>query len=170
MEQKIRDRAAYRKVVEAFRRQPRGATVADIVAKTALPLQTVRELVPLAADEYSARLEVTESAEILYSFPRGFVSRRRGFKARLGRFMEQFGRGLKIAAQALFKVWIMAMLVGYFVLFMVIALGALMLSVAASSSNSSNNRSRGRSGMGGMFLVSGVFDMIIRIWFYSELT
>jgi hypothetical protein len=170
MEQKIKDRTAYRKVVEAFRRERRGSTVADIVAKTALPLQTVREMVPQAADEYSARLEATESGEILYSFPRGFVSKRRGFKARFGRFMERFGRGLKIAAQALFKVWIMAMLVGYFVLFMVIALGALMLSVAASSSNSSNNRSRGRSGMGGMFLVSNVFDMIIRIWFYSELT
>jgi hypothetical protein len=171
MEQTIKDRGAYRKVVEAFHRQRQGSTVADIVARTALPLQTVRELIPLAADEYSARFEVTESGEILYSFPRGFVSKRRGFKARFGRFMEKFGRGLAIAAQALFKVWIMTMLVGYFVLFMVIALGALMLSVAASSSNSSNNRSRGRSGgMGGMFFASSIFDMIIRIWFYSELT
>jgi hypothetical protein len=171
MEQKIKDRGAYHKVVETFRRQRQGATVADIVARTALPLQTVRELVPLAADEYSARLEVTESGEILYSFPRGFVSKRRGFKARFGRFMEKFGKGLAIAARGLFKVWIMTMLVGYFVLFMVIALGALMLSVAASSSNSSNNRSsRGRGGMGGMFFASSIFDMIIRIWFYSELT
>jgi hypothetical protein len=171
MEAKVKDRAAYQKVVEAFRRQRRGSTVADIVAGTALPLQTVRELVPVAADEYSARLEVTESGEILYSFPRGFVSKRRGFKARFGRFMEQFGKGLKIAAQTLFKVWTMTMLVGYFVLFMVIALGALMLSVAASSSNSSNNRSsRSGGGMGGMFFASSVFDMIIRIWFYSELT
>jgi hypothetical protein len=171
MEKMIQDRGAYRKVLEAFRRQQRGATVADIVARTALPLQTVRELVPQAADEYAARLEVTESGEILYSFPRGFVSRRRGFKARLGRFMEKFGRGLKIAAQALFKVWIMVMLTGYFVLFMVIALGALMLSVAASSSNTTNPRSpRGRGGVGGMYLASGIFDMIIRIWFYSELT
>jgi hypothetical protein len=86
--------------------------------------------------------------------------------------MEKFGRGLKIAARALFKVWIMVMLTGYFVLFMVIALGALMLSVAASSSNSSNNRSsRGHGGgIGGMYFASGIFDMIIRIWFYSELT
>jgi hypothetical protein len=171
MEHTIQDRPAYSRVVEAFRRQRQGSTVADIVARTALPLQKVRELVPLAAEEYSARLEVTESGEILYSFPRGFVSKRRGFKARFGRFMERLGRGLAIAAKTLFKVWTMAMLVGYFVLFMVIALGALMLSVAASSSNSSNNRSRGRSGgMGGMFFVSGIFDMIIRIWFYSELT
>jgi hypothetical protein len=171
MGQKAQDRRAYRKVVEAFRRERRGSTVADIVARTALPLQTVRELVPLAADVYAARLEVTESGEILYSFPRGVVSKRRGLKARFGRFMVQFGRGLKIAAQTLFKVWTMTMLVGYFVLFMVIALGALMLSVAASSSNSSNNRSsRSSGGMGGMFLASSVFDMIIRIWFYSELT
>jgi hypothetical protein len=172
MEQRIKDRGAYRKVVGAFRAQQRGATVADIVARTALPLQTARELVPQAADEYGARLAVTESGEILYSFPRGFVSRRRGFKARFGRFMEKFGKWTKIAAQALFKVWIMVMLVGYFVLFMVIALGALMLSVAASSSNSSDNRSSRRSGggIGGLYLASGLFDLIIRIWFYSELT
>jgi hypothetical protein len=170
MEQKTKDREAYRKIVEAFRRQRRGSTTADIVARTALPLQTVRELIPLAADEYSARLEVTESGEILYSFPRGFISKRRGFRAHFSRFMEKFGEGLRITAQALFKVWIMVMLMGYFLLFMAIALGSLVLSVAASSSNS-NNRSRGRGdGMGGMFLASGVFDMIIRLWFYSELT
>jgi hypothetical protein len=172
MEQNSKDRNAYHKVIEAFRKQQRGATVADIVAKTALPLQTVRDLVPQAADEYSARLEVTESGEILYSFPRGFISKYRGFKARLGRFLEKAGKGLKLAAQALFKVWIMVMLVGYFVLFMVIALGALMLSVAVSSSSSSNNRSsRGHGGgIGGMYFASSVFNMIIRIWFYSELT
>jgi hypothetical protein len=165
------DREAYRKVTEAFHRQKGGATVADIVAKTALPLHTVRELVPRAADEYSARLEVTESGEILYSFPRGFTSKYRGFKAGFGRFMEKFGKAAKIAAAAVFKVWIMVMLVGYFVLFMLIALAALMVSVAASS-QSSNSRSSNRSGggIGGMYFASGIFNLIIRIWFYSELT
>ncbi|GHV76580.1 hypothetical protein AGMMS49942_14010 [Spirochaetia bacterium] len=164
------DREAYRKVTEAFRRQSGGATVADIVAKTALPLHRVRELVPRAADEYSARLLVTESGEILYSFPRGFTSKYRGFKARLGRFMEKFGRGLKIAAALVFKVWIMVMLVGYFVLFMLIALAALMVSVAASSQSSNNRSSNRGGGIGGLYFASGIFDLIIRIWFYSELT
>ncbi|WP_010263213.1 hypothetical protein [Treponema primitia] len=165
----IKDREAYTKVTEAFKRQQGGVTVADIVAKTALPLNTVRELVPRAADEYSARLQVTESGEILYSFPRGFTSKYRGFKAGFSRFMEKFGKALKIAAEFVFKIWIMVMLVGYFVLFMVIALGSLVISVAASNSNNrSSNRSGG--GIGGMYFASSIFNMIIRIWFYSELT
>ncbi|GHV37757.1 hypothetical protein AGMMS49546_06570 [Spirochaetia bacterium] len=162
------DRAAYTKVEDALKRRRKGVTVADVVAATALPLNTVKELVPRAADEYSARLEVTESGEILYSFPQGFTSRYRGFRAGLKRFTQKCIKGLGIFASWFFKVWIMVMLVGYFVIFMLIALAALMLSVAANSS-SSNNRSRG-DGLGGMYLVSGIFNFIIRIWFYSELT
>ncbi|GHV27405.1 hypothetical protein AGMMS4952_09020 [Spirochaetia bacterium] len=175
----LKDKEAYRKIIGAFQlserrvsgSQQRGATVADIVAKTALPLHTVRELVPIAADEYSARLEVKSSGEILYSFPRGFTSKYRGFRARFSRFMEKFGGAVKIAAKAVFKVWIMVMLVGYFVLFMLIALASLLISVTASSSQSSSNRSSGRGGgIGGMYFASSIFNMIIRIWFYSELT
>ncbi|MDR2483987.1 MAG: hypothetical protein LBD55_01165 [Treponema sp.] len=166
----IKDRVVYRKVTDAFKKQRNGATVADIVAKTALPLSTVRELVPLVADEYSARLEVTESGEILYSFPRGFTSKYRGFRARFRGFCESFIRGIKIAGGAIFKVWIMVMLVGYFALFMLIALAALLISMVGGSSNS-ESRSEGRGGgLGGLFLASSIFDIIIRIWFYSELT
>ncbi|MDR0387844.1 MAG: hypothetical protein LBH57_07370 [Treponema sp.] len=167
MEQ-VRDREAYRKVTDAFRRRRNGATIADIVAKTALPLRTVRELVPVAADEYSARLEVTESGEILYSFPHGFVSKYRGFRAGLRKAGEKIKNGIKTAASWGFKVWIMVMLIGYFIFFMLIALAALLLSFAANSS--SNNRSSRRGdGIGGLYLASGIFNLIIRIWFYSEL-
>jgi hypothetical protein len=83
------------------------------------------------------------------------------------RALGKIGRALKTVGAALFKAWIMLMLVGYFVLFMLIALAALVLSIAAS--NSSNNNRRDNSG-GGLFFVSGIFDFIIRIWFYSELT
>ncbi|MDR2095061.1 MAG: hypothetical protein LBP76_06035 [Treponema sp.] len=160
---KVKENAAYRKVTEALKKRRRGATVADIVAATALPLDTVRDLVPKAADEYSARLEVTESAEIRYSFPRGFESRYRGFKAGFKRFSEKLGRGLTFLGVQAFKVWIMVMLIGYFVLFMVIALASLMIAVAASSSNSNNRRSRGT------FIGPQIFNLIIRLWFYSEL-
>ncbi|MDR0567663.1 MAG: hypothetical protein LBG87_00455 [Spirochaetaceae bacterium] len=163
----IQDRNAYRRVTDAFKKQQNGATVADIVAKTGLPLHTVRELVPLAADEYSARLQVTESGEILYSFPRGFTSKYRGFKAGFRVFAEKFGKIVKTAGSVLFKVWIMAMLVGYFALFMLIALASLLISLAGNSS--SNSRSEERGG-GGLFFASFIFDLIIRIWFYSELT
>ncbi|MDR1302876.1 MAG: hypothetical protein LBK43_10475 [Treponema sp.] len=163
----VKNKEAYRKITDAFKKQRKGATIADIVAQTALPLNTVRELVPVAADEYSGRLEVTESGEILYSFPQGFTSKYRGFRAGLRRFTDKVLEGIKIVGSALFKVWIMVMLVGYFILFMLIALAALAVSVAASSSNS-DSRSEGRGG--GLFLAGSIFDLIIRIWFYSELT
>jgi hypothetical protein len=164
----ISDREAYQKIVGAFRGRRQGATVADIVAQTALPLRTVRELVPRAADEYSARLEATESGEIRYSFPRGFTSRYHGFRAGLRKGIEAFKKGAGIVGSAVFKVWIMGMLLGYFVLFMLIALAALMLSMAGSAG--SNDRSSRRDSGGGLYLASGIFNMIIRIWFYSELT
>ena len=164
-----KDKAAYRHITACCKKSRGGVTGADITAKTALPLETVRELLPVCADEYSARLKVTESGEILYVFPRGFSSRYRGARAVLGRFFEKAASALARAACALFKVWILVMLVGYFVLFILIALAAIMLSVVAQSSSRERD-SRSRDGGGGFIVVTHLLDMIIRIWFYSELT
>ncbi|MDR2184412.1 MAG: hypothetical protein LBO80_01905 [Treponema sp.] len=163
-----RDSGAYRRLTAALKRQRRGVTAADVVAGTALPLEMVRELLPRASDEYRGRLEVTESGEILYSFPHGFTSRYRGFPARLRRIGEKFAAGLKKTGAALFKVWIMIMLVGYFFLFMLIALAALVLSVVSVSGSNSSSRSR-RSGGGGMYFAGNILNLILRLWFYSEL-
>ncbi|MDR2343777.1 MAG: hypothetical protein LBD86_04510 [Spirochaetaceae bacterium] len=165
---KINDAEAYRAISGVFKKRRKGMTVADMVAKTALPIETVRGLINDVADEYSARISVSESGEILYSFPSGFTSRYRGFRVLAGRALGKIGRALAMIGTGLFKAWIMIMLVGYFVLFMLIALAALVLSAAASNSSNSNNR-RNNSG-GGLVFVSGIFDFIIRIWFYSELT
>jgi hypothetical protein len=173
MERKVNDGAAYAQVVDAFKKSREGSTVADIVARTALPIEKVKELVPMAADEYGARLRVTESGEILYSFPDGFKSRYRGFRATAKRFLAALSKGAVSVGKALFKVWIVTMLVGYFVLFMAIALVALAASVAISASGSSSNDDRSSSrrggGLGGLYLASRIFDLVIRIWFYSEL-
>jgi hypothetical protein len=162
------NRPAYKKVVEALKRRRGGMTAADVAAATALPLPAARELVNQAADEFQGRLEVTESSEILYSFPRGFTSRYRSLAARLGRFGDKFLSVSLLCLTTFFKVWILVTLFGYFALFMLIALAALTLSFAGGSSNS-NNRSRGDSG-GGFVIATHIFDLIIRLWFYSELT
>jgi hypothetical protein len=167
---KINDRAAYRKITEACRKQRNGVTgvtVADIVGRTSLPLAMVKELVPKVADEYSARLQVTESGEILYSFPRGFKSKYRGAGVFMRNLLEKIGKGVTMFSSWLFKVWIMVMLVGYFALFMLLALAALVISIGGGSSSSSDSRS-GRGG--GLYFASGIFNFIMRIWFYSELT
>jgi hypothetical protein len=155
----------YRRIIEALRRRREGASAADITAATALPLEKVKELLPRAAGEYQGRLEVTESGEILYSFPRGFTSRYRSPGAVLKRGLEKAAAFMSAALSLLFKVWIMVMLVGYFVLFMIIALASLFLAAAARTSNS-NRRERNR----GQFYFGSVFNLIIRLWFYSELT
>ncbi|MDR2807774.1 MAG: hypothetical protein LBB43_02070 [Spirochaetaceae bacterium] len=159
---RIKEKEAYEKVCKAFKAHPKGATIADIVAKTSLPLATVRSLAPAVADEFSGRLQVTESGEILYSFPRGWTSKYRGFKARFGKIIGGIGKALKAGGKMLFKLWIMLMLVGYFVFFMALALLALLVATFASSSKDGPSRS-----LGG--IIHGLFGLIIRIWFYSEL-
>jgi hypothetical protein len=166
MEARISDAKAYQKIVRALKNRRNSATVADISAGTGLPLQTVQELAPRVADEYSGRLEVTESGEILYSFPRGFASRYRGFFPFFKRTAGRYARFLAAAGTVLFKAWIMVMLLGYFLLFMAIALASLFISLSANSRGSDNRSRRG----GGAYMVSGIFNMIIRLWFYSELT
>ncbi len=166
------DPVAYQKVVDAFRKSGDGATVADITARTALPLEKAKELIARAADEFSARLRVTESGELLYSFPGGFRSRYRGFGATMRKALRFLGQGAAVLGTLLFKAWIMVMLVGYFLVFMAIALVALVASIAVSSSGSNDNRSSSRrgGGLGGLYLASHLFDLMIRLWFYSELT
>jgi hypothetical protein len=61
----------------------------------------------------------------------------------------------------------MVMLVGYFALFMLIALASLFISAAVRSSNSNKRRD---DSDGGLYLISNLFNLIIRLWFYSELT
>ena len=157
------DRKAYEKIVGAFKTRKKGATQADIAAATGLPLYTVKELVPRAADEYSGRLEVTESGEILYSFPQGFSSRYRGFVPFIRKFFNTLAKGSVTTAVFLFKIWIMVMLLGYFIFFMAIALAGLFLSVAASTGNSRSRRG------GNLHFSMGIFNLIMRLWFYSEL-
>jgi len=152
----------YRKIVNSLRQRKKGTTAADVCASTALPLTTVRELLPKAADEYSGHLQVTESGEILYSFPSGFSSRYRGFGARLKKVFGLFETAVKTALVFLFKVWIMLMLVGYFALFIVLALASVVLSVAAQSRSSDNRR--------GVSFGPNLFSLIWRIWFIQEIT
>jgi len=154
---------SYEKIVNSLKRRKKSATVADVCADTALPLSTVRELLPKAADEYSGRLQVTQSGEILYDFQNGFTSRYRGFGAKIKRLFGLCVKAVKAASVVIFKFWIMLMLVGYFALFMALAIASVVLSVAAQS-RSSNNRGRTMS------FGPNLFSLIWRIWFYSELT
>ena len=154
--------ADYQKVISSLKKRPNGATAADISSVTALPLSTVRELLPKAADEFSGHLRVTQSGEILYHFPNGFTSRFRGIGVFLKKAAGKIASFTKKALALLFKIWIMVMLIGYFILFLAIAVGSVFLSLASKSDNR-GGRSDGNLGF-------GLFEIMFRLWFYSELT
>jgi hypothetical protein len=151
-------------LVDAFKRRKREATIADLMADTALPRVQVEEQLPAVADEYGARLKVTESGEILYSFPGRMRSHYRGLGPSLKRFLSVAGIFTRKALSFLFKAWIVLMLVGYFVLFLALLVLFLVGGTALQAGNR-NSRSRG----GGFNLVGGLLNAFIRIWFYSEL-
>jgi hypothetical protein len=153
----------YQKILSALKRKNKGVTTADICAATALPLSTVRELMPKAADEYGGRLQVTQSGEILYAFPQGFTSRYRGAGAAIKRFAGVFSAAARAVLVFLFKAWIMLMLTGYFVLFLGLALASVVLQVAVQSKSSERSR-------GGVLVGPNLFSLLLRFWLYSELT
>jgi hypothetical protein len=164
---KVRDR-----LVDVFRKSKGEATTADLIALTGLPKAQVEAEVKAVSDEYGARLRVTESGELLYSFPSGMRSRYKGFGPRAARAWKAFRKGAAKAGMFAFKIWTVVMLVGYFVFFILLALLALFASVAGSASgNSRDSRSSGRSGggIGGLFFAGRIMETIFRIWFYSEL-
>lgn len=150
-------------LVDTFKRRGREATLADLMADTALPSLQVREQLPAVADEYGARLRVTESGEILYSFPHGMRSSKRGIRVALKRGLRKAGGLAKAVLTWLFKTWIVVMLVGYFVIFLALLLLFIVGGTAASSGKGSSSR---RSSGGN--LIGSLLNAFIRIWFYSE--
>ena len=158
------------KIVDVFKKRRGEATTADLIALTGLPKAQIEAELPAVSDEFGARLRVTESGEILYSFPSGMRSRYRGFIPGLKRFWKSFKKGAIAAATFLFKIWIVVMLVGYFVLFVALILLALLASVAISLGGKDDRGDRrGGGGLGGLYIASRLIDAFVRIWFYSEL-
>jgi len=158
------------KLVKGFKRGGAESTAADLAGLTGLPLQQIEAELPAVADEFGARLKVTEKGEILYSFPRGMKSRQTGFGPSAKKALRMLGKAVVTGAKAIFKVWIAVMLVGYFVIFLAIALFALLASVAVQQGGGGNSRDNRRGGgLGGLWLTTSLFNTLIRIWFYSEL-
>jgi hypothetical protein len=159
---KVQDR-----LVDVFRKRKGEATNADLVALTGLPKAQVEVEIKAISDEYGARLRVTDSGEILYSFPEGMKSRYRGFGPGMKRFWKSFRKTAAKVGILVFKIWTAVMLVGYFALFVALAILALLASFAAQASGKDD--SGHGDGIGGLFLGGRLLDTIVRIWFYSEL-
>jgi len=148
-------------VAGAFRRSGRQGTVADVVAATGLPKHQVETVLPAVVSQCRGQMAVTESGEILYKFPQGLTNPEKSLGKKLALWT---GRAL----QALFKLWIMVMLVGYFALFVLILVVALVVSIALSFARRGDD-DRGGEGGGilGFFLVTRVFEFFLLLWLYS---
>jgi hypothetical protein len=154
-------------------KKSRGAsTVADMIAGTGLPKYQVEVAARRVLDEFDGRLKVTESGELLYSFPPAMRSTVRGAGPSLRRATRAFARGAARVLSFLFKIWIVGMLVGYFAAFVTIAVLGIVASFAASMANRNDRGGGGRErggGFGGMYLVMRLFELVLRMWFWSNL-
>jgi hypothetical protein len=150
------------RIVAYFRQRRNESTVADVMAATGIPKYQVEQTLRQVLDEYSGRLKVTESGELLYYFPAGMRSRLRGFIPRLKRGWKVFLRGAARVLALLFKIWIVAMLIGYFVAFLLIMILAVVASFAASAAGGSRGERGGRDRM-------RLLDLALRMWIYSSL-
>ncbi len=162
------------KILTALKRRRLESTVTDLVAATGLPTYQVQETMKLVSNEYRGHMKVTESGELLYYFPYGLRSQLKGFGPAFRRAVRGiWSTTLKVLA-FLFKIWIMVMLIGYFVLFVALLVLAFLASIAgsvASNSSGSSRRSRdgGLGGGMGFFLASQVIRWFIDIWFFSTI-
>lgn len=146
-------------VAAAFRRTGNQGTVADVLAQSGLPKHQVETVLPAVVAECRGQMAVTESGEILYKFPHGLSNPEKSLGKKVLRWVGK-------ALAALFKVWIMVMLVGYFVLFLLILLAAVIISIALSFAKR-DDRDSGDGGFLGFYMVTRVFEMFLLLWMYS---
>lgn len=160
-------------LVSYLKRQRGESTVADMIAGTGLPKYQVEQAAKLVLDEYSGRLKVTESGDLLYYFPSGMRSKARGLGPSLRRFWKTFTRGATRVLSFLFKIWIVGMLVGYFVAFVALVVLAIVASFAASAAGrdrGGGGRDRGGGiGIGGSFMFIRLLDLVLRMWFWTTI-
>lgn len=162
-----------KQILTALKRRKNTSTVADLISETTLPSYQVKESIREIVDEYRGHMKVTTSGEILYYFPQGLRSRYRGPGITLKRFFQRFFTLSTRILTFLFKIWIMVMLVGYFILFLALLLFAFVASIAVSTASrgeGGGGRGRGRGGFGSFYLTTMVFDIFIRLIFYSSLS
>ncbi|MBT3275013.1 MAG: hypothetical protein HN368_17795, partial [Spirochaetales bacterium] len=152
-----------------LQKSSRESSVADLVSRTGLPNYQVDQTLRTMLDENRGRLKATDSGELLYYFPEGFRNFKTGMKVRVARLLRRGVRSLTRAATYLFKMWIMVMLVGYFILFVVLLIAALIASIAGSAASQGNSRSRSRGGgFGTFFLTTRLLQLFVSLWFYSD--
>jgi hypothetical protein len=160
-------------LVSHLRSRRRESTVSDLVAGTGLPKYQVEQGLKGVLAEYAGQLKVSESGELICYFPWPMRSTLRGFGPAARRGFRAFRKAAAVVLSFLFKAWIVVMLVGYFLVFLAVGLAALAGGFAISVGGGRDRRGqrRGPAGSGqGMYLVMRLLDLVMRMWFWSNLS
>ncbi len=134
------------RVLEALRASGGTATLGDVASATGLPIDQAREALNELLEARRGHLEVGEAGDVVYRFDEKMLRRDR--RSAWDRIKEA---AWKLFTQG-FKAWIVVMLVGYFVVFVALAVAALL---AAS-----------RGGGGGRRLPRGHGGRIPTFWIW----
>jgi len=137
------DQRAKTVMLEALRGRNARLTRADAIVASGLPEDEAGRALTVLLKEYRSHLSATESGELLYEFDPTFQRRNAvSWRERAA----AVGRKLWTGFRFLFKVAIVATLVGYFAAFV-----AMMVAMIFARSGSNDRDDDGGFGLGGLF-------------------
>lgn len=153
------------KVMQAVEALGYRATVGDVAAQAGLQIPVAEQGLLALASEVGGQLQVAESGDIAYSFPKGFRSILWGkswklrFKAALGQVWKVIFYGIRISFG-------LALLASIGILAIALILLAIAAVTAASSRDDNDN---GAFDLSGLFVVVGdILGSALRLFFYAN--
>jgi len=167
--QKITEFSADRveqQLIAALKKNQGSATVADLVGLTGLPKYQVQTMLPVVVNAYRGHMQVTESGEVIYRFSQGYTNQSKGLAATWRRTIKKVLQVTTLILKAVFKAWIVVMLVGYFALFVFILIASVVISIALSFARKDDRDDSG-GGILGFYMVTRVFESFLLLWLYS---
>jgi hypothetical protein len=129
-------RRTYDRLVEAIRRSRGRLTASDVSALLGVSLYDAEDLLRQMMERFYCRLAVTPEGVVLYEFP---VPLRRRAALTLKEVLYRVGQALWRVFVFLYKIWIAATLVAYFIAFTII----LIMIILASTRKSDDDRGEG---------------------------
>ncbi|GBC85668.1 hypothetical protein HRbin11_02118 [bacterium HR11] len=151
---------ARQRLVEAIRKYRGRLTAADVSALLGVSIYDADDLLRQMMEQFYCRLAVTPEGVVLYEFP---VPLRRRTALTLREVLDRVAQALWRAFVFLYKVWIAATLVAYFIAFTVV----LLLLVLASARGQRDDR---RGGRGDSFDLGPLLRLLFSIFDFQTHT
>lgn len=123
------------RILASLKRREGVATAGDVAADTGLNMGDVETGLRAMLSRYKSHLDVDDDGNLRYRFDPGFV--RRGEDP--ARLWHDIRTALWTAFKWVFKVWIMVMLVGYTIAFLLLLVAMAIASIAASVASDSDS-------------------------------